>query len=94
MLQKIIQLNGDEEALSLSNFSIGKTLHTPKMGKGKVTVIDADVAKYFFHTELYYAAIIKRIEETLKEFDSVLEDPSVGMYLRSDEELPGSLSHP
>ncbi len=88
MLQKIIQLNGDEDALSLSNFTIGKTLHTPKMGKGKVSVIDADVAKYFFHTELYYAAIIKRIEDTLKEFDRALEDPSVGMYLRSDEQLP------
>ena len=88
MLQKIIQLNGDEDALSLSNFSIGKTLHAPKMGKGKVSVIDADVAKYFFHTELYYAAIIKRIEDTLKEFDRALEDPSVGMYLRSDEQLP------
>ncbi len=88
MLKMIILLNGDEEALSLKNFSIGKTLHTPKMGEGKVSVIDADVAKYFFHTELYYAAIIKRIEDTLKEFDRALEDPSVGMYLQSDKQLP------
>jgi general secretion pathway protein D len=81
MLKKIILLNGGEEALSLNNFSIGKIIHTPKLGEEMVTVIDADVAKYFFHTELYYAAIIKRIEDTLKEFDQTLEDPAVQMYL-------------
>jgi len=85
MLKKIILLNGDEEALSLSNFSIGKTLHVPTMGSDKVSVIDADVAKYFFHTELYYAAIINRIEETLAEFDKKLQTPEVGMYLGLEE---------
>jgi len=84
MLKKIILLNGGENALSLTNFSIGKTLHTPTMGDEKVSVIDADVAKYFFHTELYYAAIIKRIEDTLESFDEVLKDPGVQMYLESD----------
>ena len=88
MLKKIIALNGGDEALTLKNFSIGKILHTPKMGEDKVSVIDADVARYFFHTELYYAAIIKRIEETLKEFDSALEDPSIGMYLQEHSLSP------
>ncbi len=82
MLKKIILLNGDEESLSLKSFSIGKTLHAPKMGQEKVSVVDADVAKYFFHTELYYAAIIKRIEETIAEFNEVLEDPNTGYQLR------------
>ena len=83
MLKKIILLNGDEESLSLKNFTIGKTLHAPRMGLEKVSVVDADVAKYFFHTELYYAAIIKRIEETIEEFNDVLEDPSIGHQLRN-----------
>lgn len=81
MLKMIVQLNGGEESLSLDNFSIGKILHTPELGSDAVTVIDADVARYFFHTELYYAAIIKRIEETLKQFDDAIDDPSVQMYL-------------
>ena len=81
MLKKIVLLNGGEESLSLSNFSIGKILHTPEPGQDSVTVIDADVARYFFHTELYYAAIIKRIEDTLKQFDEAIDDPSVQMYL-------------
>ncbi|MBL4699291.1 MAG: type II secretion system protein GspD [Phycisphaerales bacterium] len=83
MLKKIIQLNGGDESLSLKHFSTGKILHVPEMGEEKVSVIDADVAKYFFHTELYYAAIIKRIEETLKAFDQALEDPAIQMYLGS-----------
>ncbi len=91
MLKKIILLNGGEEALSLANFSIGKTLHAPSMGEDKVTVIDADVAKYFFHTELYYAAIIKRIEDTLAEFDAVLQDPAIKMHLRHTEGVPESV---
>lgn len=91
MLKMIILLNGEEDSLSLSNFSIGKILHTPKMGEDKVSVIDADVAKYFFHTELYYAAIIKRIEDTLAEFDAVLDEPGVQMYLDSHDALPDTL---
>lgn len=85
MLKKIIMLNGEEEALSLSNFSIGKTLHVPTMGADKVSVVDADVARYFFHTELYYAAIINRIEEKLAEFDKKLQTPEIGIYLGTEE---------
>jgi len=83
MLKLIILLNGGEDSLSLDNFTIGKIIHTPTMGDDKVSVIDAEVAKYFFHTELYYAAIIKRIEETLSAFDKALEEPGVQMYLQS-----------
>ncbi|MGV6813503.1 MAG: type II secretion system protein GspD [Phycisphaerales bacterium] len=88
MLKKMILLNGDEESLTLKNFTIGKTLHAPKMGPEKVSVIDADVAKYFFHTELYYAAIIKHIEETIEEFNTVLNDPSMGSLLEKGTALP------
>lgn len=81
MLKRIVLLNGGEESLSLENFSIGKILHTPELSDETVTVIDADTARYFFHTELYYAAIIKRIEDTLKLFDEAIDDPGVQMYL-------------
>lgn len=81
MLKKIVLLNGGEQTLSLKNFTIGKILHTPELNKDSVTVIDADVARYFFHTELYYSAIIKRIEDTIEAFDEALDTPSVQMYL-------------
>ncbi len=81
MLKRIVLLNGGEESLSLKNFTIGKILHTPELSEDTVTVIDADTARYFFHTELYYAAIIKRIEDTLKQFDEAIQDPGIQMYL-------------
>ena len=81
MLKKIVLLNGGEETLSLKNFSIGKILHTPELHSDSVTVVDADVARYFFHTELYYSAIIKRIEDTIKRFDERIDEPGVQMYL-------------
>ena len=81
MLKKIVLLNGGEHSLSLENFTIGKVLHTPELSEDAVTVVDADVARYFFHTELYYAAIIKRIEDTLKHFDAAIDDPAIQMYL-------------
>lgn len=88
MLKKLILLNGGEESLSMSNFSIGKILHTPEQGEDNVSVIDADVARYFFHTELYYAAIIKRIESTLKRFDESLKEPGIQMYLDPGTRIP------
>lgn len=92
MLKLIVLLNGGEESLTLKHFTIGKIIHTPTMGEDKVSVIDAEVAKYFFHTELYYAAIIKRIEETLREFDKALEEPEVRMHLQSMDTLPNQQS--
>ena len=81
MLKKIVLLNGGEGSLTLKNFSIGKILHTPELEEDSVTVVDADVARYFFHTELYYSAIIKRIEDTIRQFDERIDEPGVQMYL-------------
>jgi len=91
MLKFMIELNGGIESLSLNNFSIGKILHTPNIDPDSVSVIDADVARYFFHTELYYAAIIKRIEETLKDFDKAAANPGVRMYLDSESGIPSNV---
>jgi general secretion pathway protein D len=81
MMKQIIELNTDGDALSLENFRIGKILHIPSMDTDKVTVIDSDVARYFFVSELYYAALIQRIEETINRLDSFLRDPEIRVYL-------------
>ncbi len=92
MLKFMVILNGGEDSLSLTNFTIGKILHTPLMGDDKVSVIDADVARYFFHTELYYAAIIRKIEQTLVQFDEALKTPEIQLYLDSTESIPTPLN--
>jgi hypothetical protein len=57
---------------------VGKVLLMPELKKGQVHVIDADVARYFFHTEHYYAATIKEIEDRLTELDAALRGPAAG----------------
>ncbi len=87
MLKLIVLLNGGKESLSLKNFSIGKILHVPERDEDKVSVVDADVARYFFHTELYYAAVIKYIEETLDNLNEAFKDPQIQMYMSNPNTL-------
>jgi ABC-type multidrug transport system fused ATPase/permease subunit/Flp pilus assembly secretin CpaC len=72
-LKRVVVLNGGRQNLSLKEFSIGKTLLMPELKDDQVHVIDADVARYFFHTELYYAATIQEIERRVRQFNERVE---------------------
>jgi hypothetical protein len=76
-LKRIVMLNGGNEQLMLRNFSVGKVLLMPELKPDQVHVIDADVARYFFHTEHYYAATVRQIEKRLTELDAELRRPAV-----------------
>jgi hypothetical protein len=82
-LKRIYVLNGGSEYMRLRNFSVGKVLLMPELKAGKVHVIDADTAKFFFHTELYYAATLAEIETQLKELDKMLRRPEINVLLES-----------
>jgi len=88
MMKLIILLNADDEGLNLGSFRIGKILHVPAMDVDKVTVLDAEVARNFYISELYYSALVQRIESTLGEMDSVLREPEIQRYLTDPTELP------
>ena len=75
-LKRIVSLNGGYEQLLLQNFGVGKVLLMPELKKGQVHVIDAEVARFFFHTEHYYAAAISEIESRLTEVDAELRRSS------------------
>jgi len=92
MLKKIITLNGGPNALTMNNFTIGRILAMPQLERDQVTVMDADVARYFYHTELYYAAAIETIEKTLDQLDTAFRLPDVQPYLHG-ETLPTPMKH-
>ncbi|MCK4872339.1 MAG: ATP-binding cassette domain-containing protein [Phycisphaerales bacterium] len=71
-LKRIVTLNGGAPRLLLREFSVGKVLLMPELKDDQIHVIDADVAKYFFRTEHYYAAMIAEIEDRLTQLDTVL----------------------
>lgn len=88
MMKQIILLNADDEALNLKSFRTGKIIHVPAIEDDKVTVIDSEVASYFYVSELYYSALIQRIESTLAELDRVLRDPEIQTYLSDPTKIP------
>lgn len=88
MMKLTILLNADDEILNLKNFTVGKILHMPAMDDDKVTVIDSEVARYFFISELYYNALIQHIERTLGLIDAALEDPEIRAYISRPELIP------
>ncbi len=71
-LKKIITLNGGADQMRLRNFSVGKVLLMPEMREDQTHLIDAESAKFFFHTEHYYAATLQEIEAKLTELDGML----------------------
>lgn len=75
MLKKMVNLNGGPAEVSLNNFSIGKVLLMPDQKIQQAHVVDADVARYFFHTEHYYAATIQSIEDAIEAMDELLQKP-------------------
>ncbi len=87
ILKRMVQLNGGEPALTLRNFSVGKMLQTPELEPDAIHVVDADVARYFFHTEHYYPSVTRVIEGAIADLDRALRAPELRPYL-SGAELP------
>lgn len=72
VIKRIIDLNGGEKNSTLDRFSAGRILPMPEITTQSYNIIDADVARYFFHSEFYYRAAVKEMEETLTSLDERL----------------------
>ncbi len=73
-LKHIVTLNGGGQRLRLRDFSVGKVLLIPELKGDQIHVMDMDVARFFFHTEHYYAATIQEIQTRLHELDEALRN--------------------
>ncbi len=87
MLKKVIAANGGADQVTLTNFSVGKVLMMPEAKPGQANILDADVARLFFHTEHYYSAAIQTIEQSIAELDAQLRSPEIKPLL-DGAELP------
>ena len=65
VLKRMALLNGGIAEQRLKHFHVGTMLQLPDINPTDIQVIDADVARMFFHTEHYYSATIGSIERTL-----------------------------
>jgi ABC-type multidrug transport system fused ATPase/permease subunit/Flp pilus assembly secretin CpaC len=76
-LKDLVELNNGSEALALNQFHIGQYVLIPDEDPMQVHIIDADVAKYFYHTEHYYAATLHAIKEATTALEIELNALSI-----------------
>lgn len=86
MLKHLIQLNYNQQALALSNFSVGRLLRMPRVRGQKFYLIDEDIARCFFYTEQYYPALQREMARDLEALHAMLRTPEIRAYL--DETIP------
>ena len=62
LMKKTIELNTERRILTLQNFTRGRLLMMPTVREKDVELIDAEVAKCFFCSELYYQSLQSELE--------------------------------
>lgn len=87
LLKRVVQLNANRQALTLTNFSIGRQLLMPSVKENKVYLVDDQVAKFFFYTDLYYPALQKELNRDLEALRNALQMPEVFKYI-ADAPIP------
>jgi hypothetical protein len=73
-LKDLVKLNNGTEALSLDQFRVGQYVLIPDTDVNQVHIIDAEVAKYFYHTEHYYAATLQAIQRAIDKLELSLSE--------------------
>ncbi len=84
LLKRVVQLNANRQALTMTNFSIGRLLLMPTVKENKVYLVDDQVAMYFFYTDLYYPALQKELNRDLIALRNALQLPEIYKYLDSE----------
>jgi len=80
ILKHTIDLNKTDDGFRLQHFKVGRQLIFPMIDPKRTHLIDWEVARYFYHTEHYYAAFEKELSDSMsrlrKAISSELGQPS------------------
>ena len=71
-LKDLVQLNNGSEALALDQFHLGQYILIPDEDPKQIHILDAEIAKYFYHTEHYYAATLEAIKKSIDALEAEL----------------------
>ena len=74
LMKKTVELNTEKQVLSLSNFTRGRLLLMPRVKPRDIELVDGDVARAFFFSEMYYQALQVEMEKDIAAFRKVIED--------------------
>ena len=89
-VKRVMVVNGGEGSATIANFLQGRQLAIPAIQASQSHLIEAEVARYFLHTELYYLAFEEEFEATLRAIDTELRRPEFSEFFRADE-LPAAM---
>ncbi len=85
ILKQMMMLNFGDSEPELDQFSVGKIVLVPEVDPNQTHLVDADVAKLFFHTEHYYDIINQTLELALRRVDLALRQPRMQQFLQGVE---------
>ncbi len=74
LMKKTVELNTEKLLLSLSSFTRGRLLLMPRVKPDDVELVDGDVARSFFYSELYYQALEHVMEQDISAFRQAIEE--------------------
>ena len=87
IFQKITAQLNSASRVSILNFIPGRILEIPQVRPDHHHMVDAEIARYFFHSVHFYAQSIQEIEKALLELDQELRKPEMRAIL-DGVELP------
>ena len=73
-MKKTVEMNTEKLVLSLSNFTRGRLLLMPRVTPKDIELVDGDVARAFFYSEMYYQALQVEMEKDIAAFRKVIEE--------------------
>lgn len=89
-IKRMMLVNGGESRATISNFLVGRQVQIPEVRSTQTHLIDADVARFFLDTELYYISFEQQFERTLDEVDKLLRSDEFKLYIK-ESGLPALL---
>ncbi|MEX0743995.1 MAG: ABC transporter transmembrane domain-containing protein [Phycisphaeraceae bacterium] len=76
-LKETANLNATSDSIKLRDFTVGRQLLLPDIKEDDIFVLDDEVAKYFFYTELYYPVLQRELQRGLRALEQALDDPRI-----------------
>ncbi|MCK4850464.1 MAG: hypothetical protein KAT11_03890, partial [Phycisphaerae bacterium] len=65
ILKRTVDLNKTDDGFRLKHFKVGRQLSFPVIDPKRTYLIDWEVARYFYHTEHYYAAFQNKLSKSM-----------------------------
>jgi general secretion pathway protein D len=84
LMKKTVALNTEQRILSLQNFTRGRLLLMPTVRPEDVELIDAEVAKCFYCSELYYQALQSELEADFISFRKAIKGTPYEDFMKDD----------